>query len=155
MRVRPARRADVPAILAIEDESFATDKLTAGKLRHLLARGNCALLLAVERTRVLGYALVLFRRGTATARLYGIAVRGAHRGRGLGRRLLRAAEAAARTGGARSMRLEVGAKNVSAVALYRETGYALVSHLGPYYEDGSPADRYIKNLTKSRRSATS
>jgi ribosomal protein S18 acetylase RimI-like enzyme len=146
VRVRAARAADVGAILAIEDEAFRTDRLTRRKLVRLLSRGNCALLVVVARREVAGYALVLFRRGAASARLYGIAVRAPDRGRGLGRRLLRAAEAVARRRGAARITLETDPSNEAAVRLYRSHGFRLVRRLGPYYEDSSPADRWSKGL---------
>jgi [ribosomal protein S18]-alanine N-acetyltransferase len=150
VRIRPARASDVGPLLAIEAESFTTDKLTTRKLRRLMTRGNCALLVATVAGDVAGYALVLFRAGSRSARLYGIAVRRSRRGGGFGRRLLRAAEAQARRRGCDRMRLEVAGANRVASALYEEEGYDLVAHLGPYYEDGAPADRYAKDLRRRR-----
>jgi ribosomal protein S18 acetylase RimI-like enzyme len=144
--IRAARASDVSGILEIEDEAFATDRLTARKLRRLLAHGNCALLVTVERGDVAGYVLVLFRRGIRRARIYGLAVAASHRGRGLGARLLRAAETEARRRRCRSIGLETAPTNEPAVNLYRKLGYVLTSRLGSYYEDGTPADRYAKPL---------
>jgi ribosomal protein S18 acetylase RimI-like enzyme len=144
--IRPARASDVGALLAIENESFATDRLTARKIRRLLAHGNCALLVAVARDEVVGYALVLFRRGVRRARLYGIAVAASHRGRRLGAKLVRAAETEAERRSCRAIGLEVAPGNEPAVKLYRKMGYVRVGGVGPYYEDGSPADRYVKSL---------
>jgi [ribosomal protein S18]-alanine N-acetyltransferase len=145
--VRPARVADVAAILEIEDASFTTDRLTRRKLLHLLARGNCALLVSVTRGRVAGYGLVLFRRGSRSARIYGLAVAPRLRGGGVGRRLLDACESAAAARRCVRVTLEVATANRAAVALYRALGYTRVARLGPYYEDGSAADRYAKRLT--------
>ena len=50
-------------------------------------------------------------------------VSAAHRGRGIGRRLLRAAEALAREAGARTIRLSVKAGNVGARSLYAAEGF--------------------------------
>jgi len=144
--IRAAHVGDVSGILEIEDEAFATDRLTARKLRRLLAHGNCALLVAVERGRIAGYALVLFRRGARRARIYGIAVASRHRGRGLGARILRAAETEAERRGHPSISLETASDNERAISLYLKNGYARIAGLGPYYEDGTPADRYAKPL---------
>ncbi len=146
MTIRPARLDDVPGILAIEEEAFATDRLTARKLRRLLRNGHCALLVAAARGGVVGYALVLFRRGAGRARLYGLAVAAESRGRGLGAKLLRAAEAEALGRRRRSIGLETAPRNEPAVNLYRRMGYVRVARLGPYYEDGTAADRYVKPL---------
>lgn len=147
MTIRPARVADLSALLSIEDESFLTDRLTRRKLRHLLARGNCALLVADVRGRVAGYGLVLFRRGSSSARIYGLAVAPALRGGGFGRRLLAACERAASARRCTRVSLEVATRNAGAIALYVARGYERIERLGPYYEDGSPADRYAKRLT--------
>lgn len=147
MKLRAARIADVAPILAIEEVSFRTDRLTRAKLRHLLGRGNCALLVAEIRRRVVGYGLVLFRRGSRSARIYGLAVAPDVRGAGVGRRLVRACEAAAVARDCERVTLEVATRNVGAVALYRRLGYVRAARLGPYYEDGSSADRYAKPLT--------
>lgn len=149
MRLRAARVADIGAILEIEDASFATDRLTRRKLRHLLAHGNCALVVAASRRRVVGYGLVLFRRGSRSARIYGLAVAPQSRGGGVGRRLLDACERAAAARRCTRVSLEVATGNRGAVSLYRRSGYRRVAHLGPYYEDGSSADRYAKPLRAS------
>lgn len=151
MRIRPARREDVGVLLEIENSSFRTDKLTRRKLRHLMTRGNCVLLVAVANRRVAGYALVLFRRGASSARIYGIAVRSSERGRGLGTHLMLAAERAARRRGARRLTLETDPSNGGALTVYLRLGFRRVARLGPYYEDGTPADRYAKGLTKPAR----
>jgi ribosomal protein S18 acetylase RimI-like enzyme len=53
-----------------------------------------------------------------------LVVLAAHRGRGLGRSLLRAAEARAREAGALAVRLSVKAGNTGALALYSVEGFA-------------------------------
>ena len=52
-----------------------------------------------------------------------LVVLASHRGRGVGRRLLRAAEARARKAGARALRLSVRAGNDGALALYSAEGF--------------------------------
>lgn len=151
MRLRAARERDVSGLLAIEEEAFRTDRLTARKIRRLLRTGNCAFLVAHDAAGVAGYALLLFREGSANARLYGIAVRRDRRGRGFGRALLRAAERTARRRKCRRISLEVGSRNRRALSLYGKSGYARVADLGPYYEDESPATRLAKSLVGPRR----
>jgi ribosomal-protein-alanine N-acetyltransferase len=150
VRVRPARRGDFDALLAIEEEAFRTDRLTRRKLVHLTTRGNAALLVGVEGREVVGYALVLFRKRAETARLYGLAVAARRRGHGIGARLLAAAERTARRRGCGRIRLETKPGNRSAITLYKHNGYVRVAHLGPYYEDGSPAVRFQKQLASPR-----
>ncbi len=146
MRIRAARPDDVEGLLGIEREAFATDRLTRRKLRHLMTRGNAALLVADDAGEVAGYALLLFRRGLRSARLYGVAVRAGRRRAGLGRKLLAAAERLAAGRGCRSLRLEVAQDNKAAVKVYERNGYDRTSALEDYYEDHRPAWRYVKAL---------
>jgi hypothetical protein len=89
----------------------------------------------------MGYVLVLFHGRTALARLYSMAVAPDQQGQGLGRELLRAAEAVALNGGAAVMRLEVNPGNAPAVSLYRSIGYTDIGIYHGYYEDDSDALR--------------
>lgn len=93
-----------------------------------------------------GYALVVFRRGSRVARLYSIAVDPSQRRRGLGSRLLRAAESAALAAGADELRLEVRADNRAAIAAYEGAGYQPIGRYSDYYEDHADALRLAKGL---------
>ncbi len=61
-----------------------------------------------------------------------------HRGRGIGRALLRAAEARAREAGARSLQLSVKAGNAGASSLYAAEGFRETEI---YLEKALPASR--------------
>jgi GNAT superfamily N-acetyltransferase len=61
-------------------------------------------------------------------------VRDSHRGRGFGRAMLAALEAIATRRGYRNIRLETGASQPEAVALYKSAGY----HRIPCYGDHAP-----------------
>lgn len=90
--------------------------------------------------------MVLFRRATAMARLYSVAVLPSRVGQGVGRRLLEAAEAHAIASDAVVMRLEVAVDNRAANALYERAGYRQIRRLDGYYEDGRAAYRLQKVL---------
>jgi len=62
-------------------------------------------------------------------------VRPPHRGRSLGRTLLRALEEQARTAGIRVMRLETASLLTEAIALYRSAGYRDIPQYGQYVGD--------------------
>jgi putative acetyltransferase len=62
-------------------------------------------------------------------------VRPAWRGRGLSRLLLAAVERHAATRGLSSLRLETGARQPEAIALYRSNGYREIPAYPPYDED--------------------
>ena len=145
LRLRPARAADLPGLLALE-ATFPGDRMSARQFRRHLASPRARWQVAEEGGRLLGYSLVLLRRGTARARLYSIAVDPAARGRGLGRRLLAASEQAAAAAGCTGMVLEVRQDNPAANALYQDRGYRRVAALPGYYEDGGDGWRYVRDF---------
>jgi ribosomal protein S18 acetylase RimI-like enzyme len=144
--IRPAVADDLEALVELEQRCFEYDRLSRRSFRHFLASDTAECLVAEEAGRLVGYALVLFHGRTALARLYSMAVAPEQRGRGLGRTLLHAAEAAALDGGAAVMRLEVNPGNEAAVALYRSAGYADFGVYRAYYEDDSDALRMAHAL---------
>lgn len=144
--LRPATRADVDALVGLEQRCFPGDRLTRARFRALLRRPSAVFIAAPDATGLAGYALVLFRRGSAVARLYSIAVDPAARGRGTGRRLVEAAVDLARRRGAGRLRLEVRVDNRQAIALYRALGFHDFATRRDYYDDGTDALRFEKAL---------
>lgn len=144
--IRTATLDDLDNLVACEDACFETDRISRRSFRHLLTKGH-------QATRVLygasgdaiGYAMVLFHRGTSLARLYSLAVLPGQRGHGYARKLLAAAEEAA-TAEAAFLRLEVHAENSRAIELYRQAGYRPFGRIADYYEDGGDALRFEKAL---------
>ncbi len=145
--VRPARLSDVPALVELEYQCFDSDRLHRRQFRYMLTRARAILLLAEREDGLIGYVLVLLRRGTSMARVYSMAVDPAARRQGLGRHLLEQAERAARDQGVAYMRLEVRSDNPPALALYRREGYRVLGTVQEYYEDGMEALRLEKPLT--------
>src|SRR5262249_42923981 len=88
VRVRRARRRDLDALNELEHRVFATDRLSRRSLRHLLASPSAEVLVVEESGRFAGTAIVLFRTGSALARLYSLAVAPHMAGRGFASLLL-------------------------------------------------------------------
>jgi ribosomal protein S18 acetylase RimI-like enzyme len=149
--VRRARRRDLDALLELEQRVFATDRLSRRSLRHLLASASARVIVAEARGRLVGAAVVLFRRGTSVARLYSIAVVPAMSGRGVGVALLQAAEAVAAARRCVSMRLEVHRNNAVAIARYRKSGYRQFGSVPRYYQDGGDALRFEKPVGRAAK----
>ncbi|MGK9169153.1 peptidase C39 family protein [Inquilinus limosus] len=144
--IRLATPDDVPRLLEIESRAFDHDRLSRRSFLHLLTKGHAVCLAAEAGGRLLGYALVLLRRTTALARLYSLAIDPEARGRGLGARLLDAAERAAHDQGALFLRLEVRPDNNPAIALYVSRGYRHFGRYLDFYEDHADALRFEKRL---------
>jgi ribosomal protein S18 acetylase RimI-like enzyme len=144
---RRARPDDVRPIEALETRAFATDRLSARSLRDYLKSPSATVFVAEDEDgRLLGYAIVRFRRATSVARLYSIAVAESARGQGVGERLLAAAEEEARRRGDLFMRLEVRADNAAAIGLYQRLGYKAFGRHLDYYEDHAAAIRLHKRI---------
>lgn len=145
--IRRATRADVDALLALEEATFDSDRISRAQWRRHIDSDSAAVLVGGTHGNVDAAAVVFYRRNARAARLYSLAV-GAHaRGTGMGATLLAAAEADARVRGCTSMRLEVRADNPAALALYERRGYVRTARLPAFYEDGADGWRYVKGLT--------
>jgi ribosomal protein S18 acetylase RimI-like enzyme len=144
--IRKARHTDLDHLIDIENRSFKGDRLSRPRFRHLLTKGNATTLVDEDQGRIRGYALVLYNKRTALARLYSIVVDSRFRGAGLGRQLLDAAEEDAVGRGCAIMRLEVRRDNRTAINLYRGYGYRQFGSVPDYYEDHMEALRFEKSL---------
>ena len=148
VEIRDADDADLDGLSALEGRSFATDRMARRNIRRLIDQKSASLRVAAGKGGVHGYHLVLFRKGSAIARLYSIAVDDRRRGAGLGRRLLADAEAVAALRRKRALRLEVREDNLPAIRLYERRGYRLIGRYARYYADKADALRYEKPLSE-------
>ncbi len=145
VRVRRAGKVDLEALAELE-RSFPGDRLRRSSLSRLLGRDSAQLWVAEASGRVVGDAVVLFRKGFVSSRLYSLVVRPESRRRGVARLLLAKAEEGARERGAVAMRLEVREDNATAITLYRKAGYEVVGRTADYYQDHSDAVRMQKSF---------
>ena len=133
--VRPAAAGDAEAVAALSRREFA-----AGWSRDAFAaevpRADALFLVRTAGDgAVRGYALA--RLFEAEARLLDFAV--AEDGRGDGRALWAALAAAARARGAKTLTLEVSARNERARAFYERAGARVVGRRAKFYNDGADA----------------
>ncbi|MDF7808595.1 GNAT family N-acetyltransferase [Pontiellaceae bacterium B12219] len=133
-------------LLALEESSFPTDRINRRNLRNLLRSESACCMGAYADGNLIGSLILLFRAGTRSARIYSLAVAEAVRGRGVGRKLMVRAEREARKRGSIKMNLEVRADNIPAMRLYEKLGFEKTAILPGYYEDGSPANKYRKEI---------
>jgi ribosomal-protein-alanine acetyltransferase len=144
--IREARSTDIEALVVLEAETFSTDKLSRRSFRSLIRSPSAAVVVARAAGRLLGYAVLLLRRGGRTARLYSIAVDKTAAGHGIGAALLAAVETAARKRSAGRLRLEVRADNAPAIRFYERHGYHRDGERPDYYQDGMTALLYSRVL---------
>jgi GNAT superfamily N-acetyltransferase len=110
-----------------EDGTAAHFRLDAGEVAH----GRGAFLVAYAGGAPLACGAVRLL-GADTAEIKRMYVRPSARGRGLGRRMLGALEAEARTLGAKQIVLETGPRQPEAIALYARAGFAEIAAFGEY-----------------------
>jgi len=144
--VRPAQSADLNQLVDLENESFATDRLSRRSFKHWLTTSHRALLIAEQDNRVVGYILIIYHPGTRLARIYSVAVTGSSRGLGIGAALMKAGEEAAIEAGRFYLRLEVSVENAAAIRLYESLGFQRFGIYRDYYEDHKDALRYQKRI---------
>lgn len=147
VRVRSAELSDLDDLVALEEQSFTSDRLSRTQFRrHLDSESAKVLVASTGPHRFLGTAVMFFRKRSGVARLYSIATHRAARGQGVGSALLDAVEQLARRRRCRALRLEVRADNAGAIRLYERLGYRRLAALAKYYEDGADGWRYEKVL---------
>lgn len=149
--IRAATAADAATLQAIETACFTQDRISPRAMARNLRSATADVLLATLGSQPAGYALLLYRATSTLARLYSIATLPSARGKGVGRRLMDALEAAARKRGCNRLRLEVREKNRPAIALYEALGYQRIGRYEDYYEDGAPALRFEKQLASQKK----
>jgi ribosomal protein S18 acetylase RimI-like enzyme len=138
VQVRAARKADLPAMLELEQSCFDTYSLGKRQLQYLHRSPSAVARVAERDGRVVGQSIALVRhhRNGATGRLYSLAVRGDCRGQGIGRDLLADAIAALVARGVKRIYLEVERSNAGAIALYERVGFRPIGTLADYYGPG-------------------
>jgi [ribosomal protein S18]-alanine N-acetyltransferase len=131
--LRAMRLADLPAVLALEEELFAPDTWTAAMYRDELARTDTRwYLVAEDDEAVVGYGGLIAYPDEAHVATIGVTT--TRQGEGIGARLLDALLAEADRRGSPVVLLEVRADNEVAQGLYRRRGFAEIGRRRGYYQ---------------------
>ena len=133
-------------LIALEETCFETDRIVRRNLRRLLCSPSALCVGALQGKDLLGSMIVLFRSNSSIARIYSLAVSPQARGRGIGKRMIAKAEREARPRGCKRLRLEVRKDNRAAIRLYEQCGFTSSNVLPGYYEDGTDALVFWKEL---------
>ncbi len=132
--IRDAELSDLDAIMHLETTTFATDAWSRDMMAAELVAPHTRYVVVLEGDTVIGYAGLSALPGAGQADVQTIAVDAAHRGRGIGARVLEVLlnEAAAR--GADDVLLEVRADNPTAQRLYVRHGFEAIAVRPRYYQ---------------------
>jgi ribosomal-protein-alanine N-acetyltransferase len=136
------------AAAALHAACFRADAWSASAIAGLLGDPHVAGVALLDGEGA-PEALALVRAAAGEAEVLTLCVRPDRRRRGAGRRVLAAAEAAARARGALVLFLEVSDRNAAARAMYAAAGYARAGLRLRYYADGSDAILLRKSLAGS------
>lgn len=146
MLIRKATRADLKAILNIENSSFEAERFTRSQLLYLMTKARGLFLVLELEEEIAGYLSVLTHKKHHSLRIYSIAVDPARRGIKLGQALIEKAIAYALELGLPALSLEVNTENSPAISLYARNGFEAVEILEDYYGKGESALKMIKKL---------
>lgn len=133
MTIRRMRRTDIPAIVAIEEETFPRPWKQDAFESELDRNPSARYLVLLDGKRLVAYggAWVILDE----AHMTNIAVQESYRGKGCGRRLLHALMAYLSNLGVAYVTLEVRKSNLAAQKLYASHGFIKLGVRKRYYED--------------------
>ena len=135
--IRPARPADLDALLAIEARWPTTPGWSRAQFEREMSWDRSYFVVLEDAGVVAGYAGLweIPPEGQVTT----LAVAPEAAGRGLGRRLLNALLERCRARSLSRVTLEVSAKNPAAIELYESCGFCVVGRRPKFYNDGADA----------------
>jgi ribosomal protein S18 acetylase RimI-like enzyme len=137
------------ALYAIEEKCFQPPFRFGRRYMHWLVHAkNSATWIAEEAGAMAGFGIVEWTpsiRGLS-AYIQTIEVLSEHRGKGIGKELLRRIEDSAREADAATLWLHVDRTNTTAIRLYAAHGFSEVGEEKNYYASGRDALIYRKNV---------
>ena len=144
--IRPATPDDVMTLLAIEQASFDSERISRRQMRYLLTRAKAITLIAEQEGKAVAYAMVFVPGLPRPARLYSIAVDQRFRGQKIAATLLNQLFLQLQQARYRRIRLEVRESQAGVQRLYQRLGFNELIRIPAYYEDGESAIRMEKNF---------
>lgn len=139
LSIRNASLSDAPTLVALEHKCFTADRISLRSFKRFITEKRSDLLLVERDNKILGYFLLIYRRGTSLARLYSLAVDPDCRKQGIAEFLMLEAEKTAASRRCVLLRLEVRYDNTAAIRLYQKLNYQEFAVKHDFYEDHSDA----------------
>lgn len=140
--LRSAIEADLNALVELENKVFAYDQLQRRSFKNFINSKNDLWVCEVNQI-VVGYILVLKRKGSKKQRIYSLAISPECQGQGLGRILL--SHVLKHTQGIETISLEVKVDNAGAIRLYESLGFIQSGRVAGFYSDGTDALIFSKS----------
>lgn len=133
--IQLANANDIDAIFEIEQKCFP-GKVSYSKrqLEHLVLNANSTCLVEKRDGVIRAFLIVTYRQGSLACNIETIDVDPAFKNKGIGLKLLKAAEINMRQRGMRWSQLEVSEGNEAALKLYRKAGYTFKERIEGYYK---------------------
>lgn len=146
--IRRATQRDLGAILDLERACFQPYRqASVASLRRSLASRRQSVWVVDAQDGVGLDGLLVLWHHPRLLRVYDVATHPRRQGQGLGRALMRHAEAVARRGGQAVVSLEADPKEPGLVAWYERQGFVAGETLQEYYKNGNAAVRLRKDVT--------
>lgn len=139
--LRTLTLADLPQVIALEQEIFPEEAWTAGMLQEELTHPYGIYLGAWDGPTLVAYGGI---KGTLEGDLMTLGVLERWRGKRLGRQLLQGLITKVGERGMRQVFLEVRAGNVAAIGLYQSVGFADQGTIRNYYRNPREDARTMK-----------
>jgi len=121
-------------IIELEQITFSKDALSETQLKDIATTDEYVLFIALAADEVVGVMYINLITADATAHVMSIVVKGGHRRRGIGRKLLACAEDWSVEQELDRVILEVRASNFAAIALYESCGYERLGVREGFYQ---------------------
>lgn len=144
LHIRPATRADLGAILALEQAVFPLDAYPKDEFLYWLRRSPRRFLVAEADGALVGY-VITYVRGRA-AHLVSLAIAPASRRQGWGRALVTHVLQELRAAGVAVLTLEVRPSNPAGLGFWASFGFVPAGRLPGYYPDGEDGLRMRLDL---------
>jgi ribosomal-protein-alanine N-acetyltransferase len=142
-----ANRSDAAAIAQMSRELVEAGlgwSYRRERIAQLIADPDTVTLVARERERLAGFAIMTF--GDERAHLVLLAVRKTSQRRGIARRMIHWLVESAIVAGVASIHVELRSHNVAAIAVYRTSGFAESLRVPGYYRGREDAIRMVRVL---------
>ncbi|HYQ16495.1 MAG TPA: GNAT family N-acetyltransferase [Polyangiaceae bacterium] len=146
LAIRTAAPSDAPFVRQLGGEAFSEyDPHAERATARMLVETASKTLIAEREGRPVGFVIVKPDASRVLA-LNAIAVLPSERGRGIGQRLLRAAEQYGRSQGMRAVALNTAQANLAALDLFLRAGFVITERTAMHYRRGQAACRLEKRL---------